>query len=44
MTSPKAARGIAAALGARIVMLPAGHSLMQEAPDGVLKALSDALA
>lgn len=38
MTSPKATREIAAALRARIVTLPAGHSLMTEAPDGVLNA------
>jgi pimeloyl-ACP methyl ester carboxylesterase len=44
MTSPKATREIAAALKARVVMLPGGHSLMQEAPDGVLNALRTALA
>ena len=44
MTTPKATRDIAAALAARIVTLPSGHSLMQEAPDGVLNALRDALA
>jgi pimeloyl-ACP methyl ester carboxylesterase len=44
MTMPKAARELAQALDARIVMLPAGHSLMMEAPDGVLAALRQALA
>ena len=44
MTSPKATRDIAAALKARIVTLPGGHSLMQEVPDGVLNALQAALA
>lgn len=44
MTSPKATRDIAAALRANIVTLPAGHSLMTEAPDGVLNALRPALA
>jgi predicted dehydrogenase len=32
-----------AALKARIVTLPGGHSLMQELPDGVLNALQAAL-
>jgi pimeloyl-ACP methyl ester carboxylesterase len=44
MTTPTATRDIAAALAARIVRLPGGHSLMQEAPDGVLNALRGALA
>jgi pimeloyl-ACP methyl ester carboxylesterase len=44
MTMPKAARELAQALDARVVMLPAGHSLMMEAPDGVLAALRQALA
>jgi pimeloyl-ACP methyl ester carboxylesterase len=44
MTSPKAAREIAAALRARVLTVPAGHALMQEAPDGVLNALRTALA
>lgn len=44
MTSPKAAREIAAALKARVHTLPCGHSLMHEAPDGVLDALRTALA
>ena len=43
MTSPKATREIAAALRANIVTLPAGHSLMTEAPDGVLNAVRQAL-
>lgn len=44
MTTPKATREIAAALKARTVLLPAGHSLMAEAPDGVLNALRQAFA
>ena len=44
MTTPKTTTEIAAALKARIVTLPCGHSLMAEAPDGVLQALRDALA
>jgi pimeloyl-ACP methyl ester carboxylesterase len=43
MTSPKSAREIAAALRAKVVMLPAGHTLMTEEPDAVLNALRDAL-
>lgn len=43
MTLPKAAGGLAQALKAEIVSLPAGHSLMAEAPDGVLNALKDFL-
>ncbi|MBZ8139812.1 alpha/beta hydrolase [Rubrivivax gelatinosus] len=39
MTPPKAARELAAALNACVTTLPAGHSLMAEAPDGVLAAL-----
>ena len=39
MTPPKAAAELARLLQARTVMLPAGHALMQEAPDGVLQAL-----
>lgn len=38
MTSPKATGEIAAALRAQVITLPAGHSLMTEAPDGVLNA------
>ena len=44
MTTPKATREIADALHARVVTLPAGHSLMQELPDAVLNALQAALA
>ncbi|RQP24669.1 alpha/beta fold hydrolase [Piscinibacter terrae] len=44
MTSPKATQEIAAALKARIVTLPGGHSLMQEVPDGVLNAVRATLA
>jgi pimeloyl-ACP methyl ester carboxylesterase len=43
MTSPKGSREIATALHAKVVILPAGHSLMTEAPDGVLNALREAL-
>ena len=44
MTPPKATREIADALHASVVTLPAGHSLMSEAPDAVLLALRRALA
>lgn len=44
MTPPRATREIAAALKARVVQLPSGHSLLAEVPDGVLAALRDALA
>jgi formate-dependent phosphoribosylglycinamide formyltransferase (GAR transformylase) len=44
MTPPKAAQSlIGQAKNARVVRLPAGHSLMTEAPDGVLQALTDFL-
>ena len=44
MTPPKAAQSlIGKARDARVVLLPAGHSLMTEAPDGVLQALKDFL-
>jgi pimeloyl-ACP methyl ester carboxylesterase len=43
MTNPKQAQELAATLKARIVTLPAGHSLMAEAPDGLLNALKEAL-
>jgi len=43
MTPPKATRELAAALRARVQVLPGGHSLMQESPDGVLNALRTAL-
>lgn len=39
MTSPRLAREITAALKARVHMLPCGHSLMFEQPDGLLNAL-----
>lgn len=44
MTLPKAAREIAAALKAKVVMLPAGHTLMAEVPDAVLNALRQAFS
>ena len=40
MTPPKAAHELAVALKADKVLLPAGHSLMGEAPDGVLNGIS----
>lgn len=43
MTQPRAAGELARALRAETVMLAAGHSLMAEAPDGVLNALRDFL-
>ena len=44
MTPPKAAQSLVArAHKAKVVQLPAGHSLMTEAPDGVLHALKDFL-
>ena len=44
MTPPRSSRDIAAALKARVVMLPSGHSLMSEVPDALLAALREALA
>jgi pimeloyl-ACP methyl ester carboxylesterase len=44
MTPPKAVADIAAALRARCVRLPAGHSMMSEVPDALLQAVRDALA
>jgi pimeloyl-ACP methyl ester carboxylesterase len=44
MTLPRASGEIVAALRASVHLLPAGHSLMAEAPDGVLNALQKALA
>ncbi|OWQ85623.1 alpha/beta hydrolase [Roseateles aquatilis] len=44
MTPPKAARQLAELLHARVRTLPAGHSLMTEAPEGMLNALQAALA
>ena len=44
MTPPKAAQSLVAkAARGKVVKLPAGHSLMTEAPDGVLQALTDFL-
>lgn len=44
MTPPKAAQSLVAqASNAQVVTLPAGHSLMTEAPDGVLQAVKDFL-
>lgn len=43
MTLPKSAGGLAQALKAEVVTLPAGHALMAEAPDAVLRALADFL-
>lgn len=44
MTLPRNARAVAAALKARVHTVPAGHFLMQEAPDAVLAALRASLA
>ncbi|MDB5999052.1 MAG: alpha/beta hydrolase [Rhizobacter sp.] len=44
MTAPKSARALAQQLGAAVVELPAGHSLLQEAPDALLNALKRFLA
>lgn len=43
MTSPKQTQGLAQALKARVLSVPAGHSLMAEAPDQVLNALRQLL-
>ncbi|MEO5880859.1 MAG: alpha/beta hydrolase [Caldimonas sp.] len=43
MTGPKHSAGIAAALRARVVMLPSGHSIMSEAPDALLAAVREAV-
>ena len=43
MTPPKAAKQLAELLDARVQTLPAGHSLMTEAPEGMLNALKTAL-
>lgn len=43
MTPPKVTAALAQALKAQITTLPAGHSLMGEAPDGVLNALQQFL-
>jgi pimeloyl-ACP methyl ester carboxylesterase len=39
MTTPRQTRDIAAALKAKVMMVPAGHDLMAEAPEDVLAAL-----
>ncbi len=44
MTSPRQTREIAAALKAQVHTVPAGHALMAEAPDAVLRALRLALS
>lgn len=44
MTPPRATRDLAAALKAKVVTLPSGHSLPAEAPDELLAALRGALA
>ena len=44
MTSAKSGRELAAVLRATVQLLPAGHSLMAEAPDAVLNAVRQALA
>jgi len=43
MNAPRNARELAAALKARVVMLPGGHALMHELPDAVLNELRIAL-
>jgi pimeloyl-ACP methyl ester carboxylesterase len=43
MTMPKDAAALASALGTTPVAIDAGHALMTEAPDGLLKALRGAL-
>ena len=43
MTSPKQTRELAEALKAEVQTLPAGHALMAEAPDAMLRALRQAL-
>jgi pimeloyl-ACP methyl ester carboxylesterase len=43
MTPPKATAALAQALRARVERVPAGHSLMAEAPEHVLNALTTAL-
>jgi pimeloyl-ACP methyl ester carboxylesterase len=44
MTSPKTTSTLASALKANCITLPAGHSLMGEAPDGVLNGIRSFLA
>ena len=43
MTTPRQTRDIAAALKAKVIMVPAGHDLMAEAPEEVLAALRKVL-
>ena len=43
MTAPRGALEVATLLNAKVHTLPAGHALMQEAPDAVLQALRTAL-
>jgi pimeloyl-ACP methyl ester carboxylesterase len=43
MTNPKLTRDIASALKAQVHSLPAGHALMQEAPEALLALLRTAL-
>lgn len=43
MTQPRQAAALAQALKAKVLNLPAGHSLMAETPDQVLKAVREAL-
>ena len=43
MTLPKGTRELAAALKAKVALVPAGHHMMAEAPDAVLAALRVAL-
>jgi pimeloyl-ACP methyl ester carboxylesterase len=43
MTRPAATAGLAKMTAATVVTVPAGHSLMAEAPEAVLDALRDAL-
>ena len=44
MTPPRQTREIAQALKARVVSVPAGHDLMAEAPEEVLRALREVLS
>jgi len=44
MNAPKASTALAQALHGNVVSLPAGHSLMGEAPDGVLNAIRSFLS
>jgi pimeloyl-ACP methyl ester carboxylesterase len=43
MTPPKATKELAAALKARVILVPAGHLMPAEAPDAVLAGLRGAL-